>query len=227
LRRLHQLQEQFEKKSKANNRSLSRQQREESLALPSDFPKLWNSLNVSDRERKRLLRLIIEDVTLKRGTNIQLNVRFKDGSTKSMYLPFPKNSWQMRQTPADAMAEFDRLLEDHTYVEIAAILNEKGFRTGEGKYFNPVGLKQLKHSHKLKSRYDRMRERGFITAKEVGKLLGVPLYKIHELRKDGHLKGYPVSSRREVLFLPPDAKTRKLISRLPYKPIGPARTSVP
>ena len=64
------------------------------------------------------------------------------------------------------------MLDDHTYPEIAALLNEKGFRTGEGKYFDPVTLKQLKHVYNLKSRYDRMRERGFITAQEIADMLG-------------------------------------------------------
>lgn len=225
LRGLTELQKQYEKESKADQLSISQQQREQILALPSDFPRLWNSLEASDRERKRLLRLIIEDVTLRRGSDIQIHVRFKGGSVKSMSLPLPIKSWQLRQTSPEAIAEFDRLLEDHTYPEIAAMLNEKGFRTGEGKYFDPVTLKQLKHVYKLKSRLDRMQERGFITVKEVANLLGVPQYKIHELRKAGYLKGYPVSCRREVLFLPPDQKTRTKISRLPYKPLGhPGKT---
>jgi DNA invertase Pin-like site-specific DNA recombinase len=226
LRGLTELQTQYEQESKADQLSLSQQQREQILALPSDFPKLWNSLNANDRERKRLLRLIIEDVTLRRGSDIQIHVRFKGGATKSISLPLPQNSWQLRQTSPEAIAEFDRLLDDHTYPEIAALLNEKGFRTGAGKYFDPVTLKQLKHVYDLKSRYDRMRERGFITAHEIADVLGVPLYKIHELRKDGYLKGYPVSCRREVLFLHPDQKTRKTISRLPYKPIGHPGKSV-
>ena len=227
LRGLTDLQEQYEKEAKAGQLSLSQQQREQILALSSDFPKLWNSLDADDRERKRVLRLIIEDVTLRKDSDIQIHVRFKGGATKSVSLPIPKPSWQLRQTPPEAIADFDRLLDDHTYPEIAALLNEKGFRTGEGKYFDPVTLKQLKHVYNLKSRYDRMRERGFITAQEIADMLGIPEYKIHELRKDGYLKGYPVSCRREVLFLHPDAKTRKAISRLPYKPIGRPGKSVP
>ena len=226
LRGLTELQKQYEKESNADQLSLSQQQRDQILALPSDFPKLWNSLESIDRERKRLLRLIVEDVTLKRESDIQVHVRFKGGAVKSISLPLPVKNWQLRQTSPEAIAEFDRLLEDHTYPEIAAILNEKGFRSGEGKYFDPVTLKQLKCVYKLKSRYDRMRERGFITAHEIGSMLDVPLYRVHELRRAGHLIGYPVSCRREVLFLPPDQKTRKAIARLPYKPLKSLRKTI-
>jgi hypothetical protein len=52
------------------------------LALATDFPRLWRDPNTPDRERKRMIRLLIEDVTLLRGKHITLHLRFPaEGTT--------------------------------------------------------------------------------------------------------------------------------------------------
>ena len=48
--------------------------------LPSDFPKLWNDSKTPIKERKRMVHLIIEDVTLlKKQKKITAHIRFKGG----------------------------------------------------------------------------------------------------------------------------------------------------
>jgi len=103
------------------------------LALATDFPALWRDPNTPDRERKRMIRLLLEDITLLRGEQITLHIRFKGGATKTLTLPLPPNSWQLRQTSPDVVKEIDQLLDQYTYPQIAAILNERGLRSGVGK----------------------------------------------------------------------------------------------
>src|SRR5712691_10393281 len=67
---------------------------------------------------------------------ITAHVRFKGGITKTLTAPRPLNSWQARMTPAEVVAEIDRLLDHYTENEIAGILNKRGIRSGEGKLFN-------------------------------------------------------------------------------------------
>lgn len=51
------------------------------------------------RDRKRMARLILEDVTLNRDqTLISVQVRFKGGATKILSLPTPPRVWQLRKT---------------------------------------------------------------------------------------------------------------------------------
>ena len=58
------------------------QQRARIAALASDFPRLWQDPNTPDRERKRMVRLLLADVTLIRGKRIAVHVRFNGGATK-------------------------------------------------------------------------------------------------------------------------------------------------
>lgn len=64
-------------------------QRTRILALAQDVPRLWHDPATPARERKRLLRLIIEDVTLLKGTELVVHVRFRGGATQTLTLPRP------------------------------------------------------------------------------------------------------------------------------------------
>lgn len=226
LRTLTEAQESYEKQAADDRKALSAEQREQILALSTNFPKLWQDPNVCDRERKRIVRLIIEDVCLKRDKVIHVNVRFRGGATHSISLPLPKTAWELRQTSAEVIKELDLLLEDQTYAEAAKALNDRGFKTGEGNYFNAPVIVKLVHAYKLKPRHQRLREVGFLTSKEVARILGTYVAKVHELRKEGYLEGIYASSRKDVLFRRPDKKALKAIASIPPKPIGRPKKSV-
>jgi hypothetical protein len=67
LRALTAAQEQYERQRQADRAALDQESRSRILALTTDFPKLWNDPKTPDRERKRMARLLIEDVTLTKG----------------------------------------------------------------------------------------------------------------------------------------------------------------
>jgi len=80
-----------------------------------------------------MLRLLIEDVTLVKGQEaIAVHVRFRGGGTRSVSLPRPLPAWKSWLTPTETVAQVDSLLAQHTEAEIATILNERGFRSGQG-----------------------------------------------------------------------------------------------
>ena len=57
-------QREFERSRAEPGQELDEEQRRRILALASDFPRLWNDPATPQRERKRMARLLIEDVTL-------------------------------------------------------------------------------------------------------------------------------------------------------------------
>jgi hypothetical protein len=73
-----------------DHRTLTQEQKAQILALAEDFPRLWKDAGTSDRDRKRMARLILEDVTLIRDrTLITAHVRFKGGATRVLSVPMP------------------------------------------------------------------------------------------------------------------------------------------
>ncbi len=111
LRALTAAQEQYERQRQADRAVLDEESRSRILALTTDFPKLWNDPMTPDRERKRMARLLIEDVTLTKGEQLTIQVRFRGGAARTLISPVPQPSWMIWQTNREVVAEIDRLLE--------------------------------------------------------------------------------------------------------------------
>ena len=78
LRALEQAREDYEKQRNNDQRALTPEQKAQILALAEDFPRLWKDPRTSERDRKRMARLIVEDVTLIRDDIlITAQVRFR------------------------------------------------------------------------------------------------------------------------------------------------------
>jgi len=203
LRNLEQAQEEFEKQSRADRLEIDQEEKSRILALTTDFPQIWNDPNTSDRDRKRMARLLIEDVTLTKKEAITAHVRFKGGTTTTMTLPVPQRSYQTWQTSPEVVKTVDALLDDYTYKQIAAALNERGLRSGKGGRFSPITIGHICGYYGLKSRFDRLRERGMLTIEEIAGQLGVSTDTIKRWRKNDLVRGHEYNDNAWCLYEPP------------------------
>lgn len=169
LRALTQSQEEYEKQRKVDRTVLDNEQRSRILSLATDFPQLWRDTKVGNREKKRMVRLLLEDVTLVRDRGISVHIRFKGGPVKSLSLPAPMSGGQLRKTSKEVVLQIDQLLEQHTDDEIARILNEHGKVSGTGKSFNAHIIGNIRRAYDLKTRFERLRTSGLLTLGELSK----------------------------------------------------------
>jgi DNA invertase Pin-like site-specific DNA recombinase len=210
LRALQEAQEEYERQRQADRMPVDQERRARVMALATDFPRLWENPNTSHRDRKRMVRLLVEDVTLIKKSDITVHIRFKGGTTTTLTLPRPKCGWELRQTPPDTVAEIDRLLDHHPDTEIARLLNQRGLRSGEGVPFNVRIVQGVRRRYGLKSRYDRLRGAGMLTLEEVARSLGVSTNTVKIWRRRGLLGGHLSNDKNEYLFTPlgPDAPVK-------------------
>lgn len=200
LRLLNEAQERYRQQHDADCAVLGDEQRTRILALANDVPRLWRDVATPDRERKRMLRLIVDDVTLVKGTELVVHVRFRGGATRTLTLPRPAPAWALRQTSAEVVAEIDRLLGDYTDVPIARVLTENGFRSGMGKAVNPMMVARVRDHYHLKSRYDRLRERGLLTLAEVARALDISTATAKQWRLAGLLTAHAYNDKNQYLY---------------------------
>jgi DNA invertase Pin-like site-specific DNA recombinase len=203
LRLLTEAQERYEQQRQHDRAVIDEQQRARIAALASDFPRLWQDPKTPDRERKRMVRLLLEDVTLIRQGQITVHVRFKGGATQTLTLPRPLTAWELKMTPAQVVAEIDQLMDDRTDKEIVGILNGRGTLSGEGKPFTSRIIARLRRDYQLKPRYDRLREKGFLTIEEISERLNVPPLRVRIWRSHGLLKAYPANDKDAWLYEDP------------------------
>lgn len=183
LRALAKAREDRERARQEDQRVLNDAVRERLMAMTADFQRLWADPATSPRERKRLLAHIIEDATLIKlpaeGIT-KIHVRFKGGRTETLTTLNPKSSAQQVKTEPVIVERVDKLLDEHIYSEIAQLLNEQGLRPGgsarpgrNGARFTPLRVAYLVHRYGLRSRYERLRERGMLTKQEAAARLGI------------------------------------------------------
>jgi DNA invertase Pin-like site-specific DNA recombinase len=227
LRTLQAARDDYENAASANAGTLTDEHKNRIRALAADFPALWSDPATPQRERKRMARLLIEDVTLVKTDRIHLHVRFRGGQTESLTMPIPPKAWQARQTHPDALAALDRLLDDHTDAETAELLNEIGHRSGEGRPFTARIVLDLRGSNNLPSHADRLRAKGLLSIGEIAERLSVHISTIKAWHRAGLLASHKANDKNERLFEPPAAGDPRLVKRMGSRldkrvPIRPA-----
>lgn len=204
LRSLDEVRRDCDKRRAEDRRKLADDQRRRILELACDFPRLWNDPATPDRERKRMIQLVIEDVTITRGEKVELGIRLRGGATRQITIPPDLPPYVLYVTPPEVVEAIDALLEDHCEGEIAGILNQRGLRSGYGKTFTLGRVRRVRQNHGLKPRYQRLRERGLLTRSELAERLGVSPATIKVWRLQNLLVGTPWNDRNECLFEMPD-----------------------
>ncbi len=179
--------EDYERQRQTDRAALGEQQQARIVALANDFPAMWSSPATTDRDRKRMARLLLEDVTLIKGEEVTVHVRFRGGATRTLSLPRAKAAWETWTTPPGVVARIDALLDAHTDGQIAAILNGEGVLSGQRKTFCADRVKKTRRAYRLRTRRERLHERGFLTLAELSTLLGISAYVIKARRLQGTL----------------------------------------
>jgi DNA invertase Pin-like site-specific DNA recombinase len=219
LRALAAAKDRYEKQRQADEARLSDEQRTAIIALAKDFPRLWNDPRTPQRERKRMARLLIADVTLLKGSELRAQVRFNGGATHTLALPLPKPAWRLRQTSSEVVSEIDRLLDDHTDAEIAKLLNHRGMTSGDGQRFTHTIVRHIRIRYELKSRFSRLRARGLLVLDEIAARLNVCSQTIQLWKRAGLLRVHRYDDKGGCLFEPPGPDTP-----IKYKQQGKTRT---
>jgi hypothetical protein len=215
LRNLAQAKADYEKKRQADQQPVTPEQQHQILALAQDVPKLWNDPQTSPRDRKRMARLLVEDVTLKReGAVINAQVRFKGGATRVLSLSAPPTAGDLRRTKAEIVAQVDRLIETMTDSEIAAQLNQRGWRCSVNHApFTGRRVGILRWAYELSSRADRLRAKGLLDRHQMAELLATKPNLVDYWREQGLLHGVRLNDKKEYLYERPDAQTVQTIQR--------------
>ena len=159
---------------------------------------------MESRERKRIVRLLIEDVTLINGETIQVHVRLRGGATRSLTLTKPLPIAQIRKTKSEVVREIDILLDHYCDREVAEVLNQKGRRTWQDEPFNLKKIAHIRQAFDLECRYRRLRAKGLLTTKEMSVRHGVSMTTINTWGRRGMLKRHRYDNVHRYLYEPLD-----------------------
>ena len=204
LRALGDAHDDYQRRRAADQLTVDAPARQRILALATDFPAVWRDPNTPQRERKRMLALLIEDVTLVKQREISAAVRFRGGATTTLTLPRPLTAQQLRVTHDDVRQHIERLLHEYTDAQAARLLNERGLRTGAGEAFDTESIRWVRYAAKIKSFKAHLIDAGMLTGEQIAARLGVSRTTIGKRRVDGRLKARICNDHGEWLYWLPE-----------------------
>jgi DNA invertase Pin-like site-specific DNA recombinase len=213
LRALAAVREDYEHARQDDERLLGQALRERLVAMTADFTQLWSDPETPNRERKRMLDLIIEDATLVKlpaEKTTKVHLRFKGGRTQTITTVNRRSSAEQVKTQPRIVELVDKLLDKHTYAEIAELLNEQGLRPGGAvragradARFTPKRVGYLVHSYGLRSLYDRLRDRGMLTKQEASARLNIHEQTLIRWAENGLISRHAYNDHRAYLYETP------------------------
>ena len=218
LRALEVAQQDYQRQHDAERLTVDQAARQRVLDLATDFPTLWSDPGTPARQRKRMLGLLIEDVTLIKQRQITAAVRFRGGATTTLSLPRPLTAAQQRVTHDDVRQQLDTLLDEYTDAQVAHVLNERGLHTGAGDAFDSHSVQWVRHAHKLRSLKQRLLDEGWVTGRQAQQRLGVNRTTLGRWRTSGRIQARICNDLGEWLYrLPADHEAHAGHAQTPSK----------
>ena len=172
-------------------------------ALVADLPRVWHDPRTPARDRKRMLRLLIEDVTLLRDGVIRVSIRWRGGATRQIECPQPIGAPDRRRTPAALVEQVRALATEQTDAQIADILNGRRLRTGTGLPFSSRRVSTLRDAYNIDSYAEHLTRAGWLTAPQMAELLDVHPSTAKRRADRGVLRAVRADDKGTVLFEPP------------------------
>lgn len=147
--------------------------REEVLNLARDLPRLWQSDTTSTKDKKRILQLLIQDITVEKPERgkVILHLRWQGGQCEDLHVELPRRAAE-RWRHDDALVQRVRELAQHdSDAEIAAQLNAEGLKSNKGNVFARSSISWIRHKHAIPPVEKKRPEEK--TVKEVSQQFGV------------------------------------------------------
>jgi hypothetical protein len=181
---------------------------EQLAATIADLPALWADAATSDRDRKRMLRALLADVTITPDagdrSRILVGLRWKSGASQQVPVTRHKNAIQLRSTDPAAIALARRTGPGLDNNALAAALNDAGHRTGTGQPFDATAAANLRNYHRIP--YPGLLEDGELTPWQAAEMAGVSTATVHYWISSGHLAARRGPAGRWCIPFPPDVE---------------------
>jgi DNA invertase Pin-like site-specific DNA recombinase len=203
LMRLAAAEEEYRRATTADAPAITGDDRARIHALASDLPRVWHDPRTAIRERKRMLRLLIEDVTLRREHAIQIQIRWRGGATTTLERPLPLTAPDLRRTPAAIVELIRGLATEQTDRQVAATLNGRELRSGTGQPFNRVVIRHIRQTYGIPGLAEHLHQAGWLTATEIAVQLGVHFTTAKRFAHEGVLRAVRADDKGLLLFEPP------------------------
>jgi len=200
-KRLHDLaaaEAELERRQQQRPRTLRPEEKSRLHVLGSDLRKVWTASTTTDRDRKELLRTLLEEVIVavyRSEHRAHLTLRWRGGELAEIDLPLPRSQPRGRRTTEDTLSLLPRLAALYPDDVIAGILNRQGRKTASGERFtaNQVGsLRRYRGIPRFQPPTDALQGE-VVSVYKAAQILGMNTSTIHRWLAEGFIAGEQVT----------------------------------
>jgi DNA invertase Pin-like site-specific DNA recombinase/transposase-like protein len=180
----------------ARPKTLTPQEKTSILALGEDLSGVWSASTTTDKDRKMLLRSLLDEVNIsvcrnETDAHAQLILRWKGGATTDLTVPIKRKAPNTLRTDEDTVDLVRRLAVHYPDTQIAGILNRQNRATARGLSFTAGRVQSLRHNYNIAHHQpsDNPREGELLTVADAATELGLAPSTLHRWLSDGFIAG--------------------------------------
>jgi DNA invertase Pin-like site-specific DNA recombinase len=166
--------------------------------LGSDIHQVWTAPAITDRDRKELLRTLLEEVILnlqRAEGHAHLTLRWRGGAITVLDVPVPRFKPMGPRTDEDTISLLRRLAALYPDEVIAGIFNRQGRKTATGERFTANQVGSLRRYRGI-PRFQPPAEPPtgeLVSIRKAAQILGMNTSSIHRWLADGFIAGEQVT----------------------------------
>jgi len=152
LQELQAAQEELQRHRQQQSLELTEEQKNQLLALAQDLPRLWKAPTTSAQDRKRMLRLMLKDITVEKRRaerKAVLHIRWQGGALEDLVVDLPLSAPDKVRYPEATVNRVRSLAQSMTDPQIVAALNQDGLLSAKGKPFTLNMIKWIRWRHNI------------------------------------------------------------------------------
>ena len=122
------------------------------LSLAKNFCSVWKAPTTQAKDRKRILRLLLKDITVERlphPKRLVLHLRWQGGACEDLPISIPPSYSDQTRYPNEIVEKVRALSKDSSGTHIASELNKEGILSATGKLFTPSIVRGMRYKYKI------------------------------------------------------------------------------
>lgn len=162
--------------------------------LSAELPRVWRAATTENRDRKRIARQLIKDITIGRkagSRTLKVQIRWQGGACETIEHQPPPRSCDKWRYGSQVIERVRTLASDHHDEEIAEHLNREGVRPSKAERFTAKSIRWIRHKHQLPAYQPRRQNE--VTVREATEHFEVSRHVIYYWMERGY-----VTSRQDL-----------------------------
>jgi hypothetical protein len=156
------------------------EQKAKVLALAQDLPRVWHAPTTHAKDRKRMLRLLLKDITVEKPSSpkqLSVHLRWQGGASTNLTVQLPLSIADRVRYPGALVDKVRELAHDLPDAEIANRLNREGYASAKGKPYTTQIVRWIRWRYQIPPAALRRPEE--LTVQQVAQHFGVNAYVVY------------------------------------------------